>query len=77
MTHRFQKRSFFEVKKKRQSMERLLKKVPGLSEHERILFARSLAATPDERWEMHQAHLRSLGLLTRSQRKAFGFNSPE
>jgi hypothetical protein len=25
---------------------------------------------------MHQAHLRSLGLLTRSQRKAFGFNSP-
>jgi hypothetical protein len=65
------------VKKKRQSMEKLLRKVPGLSEHERILFARSLAATPDERWEMHQAHLRSLGLLTRSQRKAFGFNSPE
>ena len=58
-------------------MERLLKKVPGLSEHERILFARSLSATPDERWVMHQAHLRSLGLLTRSQRKAFGFNSPE
>ena len=56
-------------------MERLLKKVPGLSEHERILFARSLSATPDERWAMHQAHLRSLGLLTRSQRKAFGFNS--
>jgi hypothetical protein len=58
-------------------MERLLRKVPGLSEHERFLFARSLSSTPDERWAMHQAHLRSLGLLTRSQRKAFGFNSPE
>ena len=69
--------TFREVKKKRQSMERLLRKVPGLSEHERFLFARSLSATPDERWAMHQAHLRSLGLLTRSQRKAFGFNSPE
>jgi hypothetical protein len=68
--------TFREVKKKRQSMERLLRKVPGLSEHERFLFARSLSATPEERWEMHQAHLRSLGLLTRSQRKAFGFNSP-
>jgi hypothetical protein len=69
--------SLWQVKKQRQSMEKLLKKVPGLSGHERILFARSLSATPDERWAMHQAHLRSLGLLTRSQRKAFGFNSPE
>ena len=25
----------------------------GLSEHERILWARSLAATPDERWRMN------------------------
>jgi hypothetical protein len=63
--------------KKRKSMERLLKKAPDLSEQERILFTRSRSATPDERWAMHQAHLRSLGLLTRSQRKAFGFNSPE
>jgi hypothetical protein len=77
LTHRVARHSLWQVKKKRQSMERLLKKVPGLSEHERILFARSLSATPDERWAMHQAHLRSLGLLTRSQRKAFGFNSPE
>ena len=43
-----------------------LKKVPGLDEHERILFARSLAATPDERWEMNVCYLRSLGLWGRS-----------
>lgn len=50
-----------------------LREEPGLSEHERILWARSLAATPDERWRMHQNFLRSLGLFTRSQRKKFGF----
>jgi hypothetical protein len=26
---------------------------PDLSEHEKILWARSLAATPDERWRMN------------------------
>jgi hypothetical protein len=77
LTRSEQANSFRQVKKKWQSTERLLRKVPSLSEHERILFARSLSATPDERWAMHQAHLRSLGLLTRSQRQAFGFNSPE
>jgi hypothetical protein len=45
----------------------------GLSEHEKILFARSLAATPDERWRMHENFLRSLNLFTRSARKAYGF----
>jgi len=57
-------------------MARILAKLrdePGLSEHERILWARSLARTPDERWRMHQNFLRSLGLFTRSQRKKFGF----
>ena len=57
-------------------MARILAKLrdePGLSEHERILWARSLAATPDERWRMNQNFLRSLGLFTRSQRKKFGF----
>lgn len=44
-----------------------------LSEDEKILWARSLAATPDERWRMHENFLRSHGLFTRSQRKAFGF----
>ena len=51
----------------------LLKNVKGLSEEERILFARSLAATPDERWRLHESFLRSHGLFTRSGRKAFGF----
>lgn len=57
-------------------VERWLKKlqgVRGLSLDERILFARSLAATPDERWRMHENFLRSHGLFTRSNRKAFGF----
>jgi hypothetical protein len=60
-------------------MLELLKKwerVRGISEHEKILFARSLAATPDERWRMHVNFLRSHGLSTRSQRRAFGFKSP-
>ena len=57
-------------------MARILAKLrdePGLSEHEKILWARGLAATPDERWRMSQNFLRSLGLSTRSQRKKFGF----
>jgi len=40
---------------------RKLRDLPGLSEHEVILFARSLAATPDQRWEMNTSFLRSLG----------------
>jgi len=42
----------------------------GLGEEERILFARSLAATPDERWRVHENFPRSLNLYTRSARKA-------
>jgi hypothetical protein len=56
---------------------RRLAKVPGLSEEERILFARSLSATPDERWRMHVNFLRSHGLYGHSERKKFGFKSPE
>ena len=55
---------------------RVLAKINGvrdLSADEKLLFARSLAATPDERWELHVKYLRSLGLSTRSRRKAFGF----
>ena len=54
---------------------RALKKirhVRGLSEDEKYLFARSLAATPDERWRLHQNFLRSLGLSTRSTQRRFG-----
>jgi hypothetical protein len=56
---------------------RLLKKfrhVRGLSEDEKYLFARSLAATPDERWRLHETFLRSHDLYTRSSRKKYGFN---
>ena len=49
-----------------------IRHVRGLSADEKYLFARSLAATPDERWRLHQNFLRSLGLSTRSMRKRFG-----
>jgi hypothetical protein len=49
----------------------------GLSEHEKLLFARSLAATPDERWQLHESFLRSHDLYTRSSRKKYGFSSQE
>jgi hypothetical protein len=42
---------------------------------EKYLFARSLAATPDERWRMHQNFLRSLGLSTRSMQRRLGLLS--
>ena len=61
------------TKKKFQAVKKQLDQVKGLSEHEKILFARSLAATPDERWKMHEDFLRSLNLYTRSARKAYGF----
>jgi len=46
-----------------------IKRVRGFDEHEKILYARSLAATPDERWRMNVTFLRSLGLWGRSGRK--------
>ena len=49
-----------------------IKRVRGLDEHEKILFARSLAATPDERWQMNETCLRSLGLWGRCTLKEFG-----
>ena len=61
-------------KKKAEALRKRLERPGnGLSEHEKILFARSLAATPDERWRMHENFLRSLNLYTRSARKAYGF----
>jgi hypothetical protein len=59
---------------------RVLKKIRnarGLSEHEKLLFARSFAATPDERWQLHENFLRSHDLYTRSGRKKYGFSSQE
>jgi hypothetical protein len=46
-----------------------LQKVRGMDEHERILFARSMAATPTQRWQIHNNTLRSLGLSKLSARK--------
>jgi hypothetical protein len=60
-------------------MARILRRIrdePGLSEHERLLFARSLASGPDERWRLHENFLRSHDLFTRSSRKKYGFKSP-
>ena len=50
-----------------------LRRAHELSEHEKYLFARSLAATPDERWRLHENFLRSHDLYTRSARKKYGF----
>ena len=60
-------------------ISRVLRKIrgePGLSDGERHLFARSLAASPDERWRLHENFLRSHDLFTRSSRKKYGFKSP-
>ena len=54
-------------------MLRKIRRADGLSAEEKYLFARSLAATPDERWRLHESFLRSHGLYTRWQRKEFGF----
>lgn len=57
---------------------RVLKKLEGmrgLSLEERILFARSLAATPDERWRLHENFLRLHTFSVHSRRKAFKLKS--
>ena len=50
-----------------------IRSVRGLSEDEKYLFARSLAATPGERWRLHENFLRSHDLYTRSARRKYGF----
>ena len=52
-----------------------IKNARGLYEHEKILYARSLAATPEERWRMNETFLRSFGLWGRSALKKFASNS--
>jgi hypothetical protein len=61
------------VEKKTARILKKLKSVRGLSEEERYLFARMFAATPDQRWQMHETFLRSHDLFTRSARKKYGF----
>jgi hypothetical protein len=63
--------------KKTARVFRKLRDIPGLSDAERYLFARSLAASPDERWRLHETFLRSHDLFTRSARRKYGFKSPE
>jgi hypothetical protein len=53
---------------------RKLKRMRRLDEHEKVLYARSLAANPDERWQMNVTYLRSLGLWGRSALKKFDSN---
>ena len=48
---------------------RRLKRMRGVSEEEKVQIARSLAATPDERWQMNVTFLRSLDLWGRSALK--------
>lgn len=50
-----------------------LKPMRGLTLKEKVLLAQGLAATPQERLEMHDNHLRSLGLYSHWERKKFGF----
>jgi len=52
-----------------------IRRVRGLDEHKKILYGRSLAATPEERWRMNEAYLRSFGLWGRSALKKFASNS--
>lgn len=51
-----------------------IKHVHGLSADEKVLYARSLAASPEERWAMNEQHLRSLGLWGRSALRKFSTN---
>ncbi len=51
-----------------------IKDAPGLDEHEKVLFARSLAATPDERWALNVRMLKSLDCWGRSALKKFDSN---
>ncbi|HRJ72693.1 MAG TPA: hypothetical protein PLS03_10735 [Terrimicrobiaceae bacterium] len=60
-------------KKKFAAAVKRLKRQGGLSESEIILYARSHAMTPDERWNAHENFLKSHGLFTRSERRAFGY----
>jgi hypothetical protein len=61
------------VTRKCQRILKRLEKLRGVSEEERILIARSLAATPDERWRMHEDFLHSFVLSAPPARKASGF----
>ena len=52
-------------------VHRRIRGLRGLGADEKIMIARSLAATPDERWQMHENFLRSHDLFTRSGREKY------
>lgn len=52
---------------------RQLEGLPGVSLEERALLAQGIAATPDERLQIHNQYLRSLGLYSHWDRKKSGF----
>ena len=54
---------------------RKLRGMRGLSVEEKVLLAQGLAATPEERWRMHDQFLRSFGLYSHWERKKLGFQS--
>lgn len=54
-------------------VHRKLRGMRGVTSKERLLLAQGLAATPEERMQMHDDHLRSLGLYSHWDRKKSGF----
>jgi len=50
-----------------------LKRMRGMTQKEKLLLAQGLAATPEERLQMHDGHLRSLDLYSHWDRKKSGF----
>jgi len=59
------------VEKKIARALKRLKKVRGLDEDEKFLWARSLAATPAQRWEYNVAALRFYNSFPRSVKHGF------
>jgi len=61
-------------------LQRLAKAASPAQKHARAkrrrkaLLAQALAATPEERWRMHDEFLRSFGLYSHWQRKKLGFS---
>ena len=51
-----------------------IKNMRGLSLEEKVLLAQGLAATPEERWQMHDQFLQSFGLYSHWERKKLGFS---
>jgi len=61
------------VEKKTARILKRLKKAPGLDASETFLWARSLAATPEKRWEFNLAALRFYNSFPASVKHGFRF----